>query len=108
VAPSHLGLGRSALAGSAPAWTRDEYTDLDTLEVRAEEIEKLWEKLLSEPIDVERVIVVAPTDCCDHPSRSANRERARARNAARKIITSAFPDSTHPSNPFVIMRSISG
>lgn len=33
-------------------------TDLEGLAVRAEETERLWEQLLSEPIDVERVIVV--------------------------------------------------
>ena len=47
------------LLGSAPGWTEhDADTDLEGLALRAEGTEKLWEQLLSAPIDVERVIVV--------------------------------------------------
>jgi uncharacterized damage-inducible protein DinB len=45
--------------GCAPAWTESaDDTDLDGLALRAEETEKLWEQLLSQPIDVERLVVV--------------------------------------------------
>jgi uncharacterized damage-inducible protein DinB len=47
------------LAGSAPAWVGgNESADLDQLEAWVEETEQLWERLLSEPVDAERVIVV--------------------------------------------------
>jgi uncharacterized damage-inducible protein DinB len=46
------------LAGSGPAWERDETPDLDQLTARVEEIEPLWERLLSNPIDTERMIAV--------------------------------------------------
>jgi uncharacterized damage-inducible protein DinB len=48
-----------ALLGKAPAWLKDDCeTDLEGLAKRAEETEELWEELLAEPIQVERVIVV--------------------------------------------------
>lgn len=48
------------LAGSAPAWVvdRDESADLDQLEARVEEMERLWERFLSEPLDSERLIIL--------------------------------------------------
>ncbi|HEY4027587.1 MAG TPA: DinB family protein [Candidatus Dormibacteraeota bacterium] len=48
------------LAGSAPAsQDGDESADLDELDARVEETGKAWERFLSEPVDAERVIVVA-------------------------------------------------
>jgi uncharacterized damage-inducible protein DinB len=48
-----------ALLGKAPAWLKDDGdTDLENLAKRAEETERLWEELLANPIDVDRVIVV--------------------------------------------------
>jgi uncharacterized damage-inducible protein DinB len=50
---------RQLLAGGAPAWVnRPEDADLDELAVWAEEAGQRWERLLSEPVDTERVIVV--------------------------------------------------
>ena len=47
------------LAGSAPAWVdSDESGDLDQLQARVEETERLWEQFLSQPVDAERVIIV--------------------------------------------------
>src|SRR5687768_6006276 len=47
------------LAGGAPAWVdRPEDVDLDELAVWAEEAGQRWERLLSEPVDTERVVVV--------------------------------------------------
>jgi uncharacterized damage-inducible protein DinB len=45
------------LFGTAPS-PRDENPDLAGLERRAQDNEKLWERLLAGPIDVERMIVV--------------------------------------------------
>ncbi len=48
-----------ALLGRSPAWMQDAADmDLDRLAGRAEESELLWEQLLEEPIDVNRVVVV--------------------------------------------------
>jgi len=48
-----------ALLGKAPAWiAEDGDTGLEGLAARAEESDRLWEELLAQPIDVERVIVV--------------------------------------------------
>lgn len=45
--------------GDGPAWVDgDEVVGLDQLEARVEETGQLWERILSEPIDPERVIVV--------------------------------------------------
>lgn len=50
-------LGR--LGGRAPAWLgSSEGADVDQLEDWVEETEQLWEQLLSEPVDAERLIVV--------------------------------------------------
>jgi uncharacterized damage-inducible protein DinB len=51
-------LGR--LSGSAPPWVmnREESTDLNQLEARVEETERIWEQFLSEPIDAERVLIL--------------------------------------------------
>ena len=47
------------LAGAAPAWVdRPEDAVLDELAAWAEEVGQLWERLLSEPVDPERVVVV--------------------------------------------------
>jgi uncharacterized damage-inducible protein DinB len=47
------------LAGGAPAWVdRPEDAVLDELAAWAEEAGQLWERLLSEPVDPERVVVV--------------------------------------------------
>ncbi|MGH2813427.1 MAG: DinB family protein [Actinomycetota bacterium] len=48
------------LAGSGPAWVadRDEGADLDQLKARVEEMGRLWERLLSEPLDAERLMVL--------------------------------------------------
>jgi uncharacterized damage-inducible protein DinB len=48
------------LAGGAPAWVDrpDDDADLDQLAAWAEEAGQLWERLLSEPVDAERVVVV--------------------------------------------------
>ena len=47
------------LAGGAPAWVdRRDDAELGELAARAEEAEQLWERLLSEPVDAERVVVV--------------------------------------------------
>ena len=47
------------LAGGAPPWVdRPDDADLDELAARAEEAGQLWERLLSEPVDAERVVVV--------------------------------------------------
>jgi uncharacterized damage-inducible protein DinB len=47
------------LAGGAPAWVdRSDDADLDELAAWAEEAGQLRERLLSEPVDAERVIVV--------------------------------------------------
>lgn len=48
------------LAGSAPDWAtrRDEKATLDELRARIEETDQLWEKLLSAPVDTERVIII--------------------------------------------------
>lgn len=48
------------LAGSGPAWAvdRDVGADLDRLAERVEEMEQLWQRFLSEPVDAERVIIV--------------------------------------------------
>jgi uncharacterized damage-inducible protein DinB len=48
------------LAGSAPAWLadRDENAGLDQLEVRVEEMGRLWERFLSEPVDAERLMIL--------------------------------------------------
>jgi len=47
------------MAGSAPSWVdSDESADLDQLDARVEEAQQLWEQLLSEPVDAERVILV--------------------------------------------------
>jgi uncharacterized damage-inducible protein DinB len=47
------------LAGGAPPWVnRPDDADLDDLAARAVEAGQLWERLLSEPVDAERVVVV--------------------------------------------------
>jgi uncharacterized damage-inducible protein DinB len=47
------------LAGGSPGWVdRPEDADLDELAVWAEEAGQRWERLLSEPVDTERVVVV--------------------------------------------------
>ena len=47
------------LAGGAPAWVdRPDEAELDELAVRTEEAGQQWERLLSEPVDAERVVVV--------------------------------------------------
>jgi uncharacterized damage-inducible protein DinB len=47
------------LAGGAPAWVdRPDDADLDELAARAEQAGQLWERLLSEPVDAEGVVVV--------------------------------------------------
>jgi uncharacterized damage-inducible protein DinB len=57
------------LAGSGPPWVDDEggsdpgdveaqSLDIDQLLSRVEETEKLWEELLSEPLDAERLILL--------------------------------------------------
>jgi uncharacterized damage-inducible protein DinB len=47
------------LAGDAPAWVdRPDDADLDELAAQAEEAGQLWERLLSEPVDAEGVVVV--------------------------------------------------
>jgi uncharacterized damage-inducible protein DinB len=47
------------LAGGAPAWVdRPDDADLEELAAWAEEAGRLWERLLSEPVDAERVVVV--------------------------------------------------
>jgi uncharacterized damage-inducible protein DinB len=47
------------LAGGGPAWVdRPNEAELDELAARAEEAGQLWERLLSEPVDAERVFVV--------------------------------------------------
>jgi uncharacterized damage-inducible protein DinB len=45
-------------AAHPPGWTVPDDADLDELAARAEEAGQLWERLLSEPVDAERVIVV--------------------------------------------------
>jgi uncharacterized damage-inducible protein DinB len=60
------------LAGSGPPWVDSdggmdpgdvdpESVDIDQLQSRVEETEKLWEGLLSEPFDAERVIILTGT-----------------------------------------------
>lgn len=57
------------LAGSGPPWVDSdggvdpgdvdpESVDIDQLQSRVQETEKLWERLLSEPLDAERVIIL--------------------------------------------------
>ena len=48
------------LAGGGPAWVDrpDDDADLEELAAWAEEAGQLWERLLSEPVDAERVVVV--------------------------------------------------
>jgi uncharacterized damage-inducible protein DinB len=47
------------LLGSGPAWLdQDESADLAELGTRVDETAQLWERLLAEPVDAERVIVV--------------------------------------------------
>jgi uncharacterized damage-inducible protein DinB len=47
------------LAGGAPAWVdRPDDAELDELAAWAEEAGQLWERLLSGPVDAERVLVV--------------------------------------------------
>jgi uncharacterized damage-inducible protein DinB len=49
-----------SLGGSAPAWLikREQSDDLDQLQARVEETERNWERLLAEPLDAERVIIL--------------------------------------------------
>jgi uncharacterized damage-inducible protein DinB len=47
------------LAGSAPAWVGgEESADLDQLDAWVEELERHWERLLSDSVDAERMIIV--------------------------------------------------
>jgi uncharacterized damage-inducible protein DinB len=48
------------LSGRAPIWAvdREESADLDQLEARVEETERIWEQFLAEPIDAERVLIL--------------------------------------------------
>lgn len=48
------------LADGAPDWVSEdgEGSDLDVLSARVEEMEPLWEKFLSTPVDAEKVFVV--------------------------------------------------
>ena len=48
------------LGGAVPDWliNREKSADLDQLQARVEETEGNWERLLAEPIDAERVIIL--------------------------------------------------
>ena len=48
------------LGGSAPAWVidRHESSDLAQLMARVEETERNWERLLAEPLDAERLLIL--------------------------------------------------
>jgi uncharacterized damage-inducible protein DinB len=48
------------LVGEAPAWAvdRDEGAGLDELEARVGELERSWERFLSEPFDSERIYIL--------------------------------------------------
>jgi uncharacterized damage-inducible protein DinB len=50
----------ASLTGVRPAWATDgnETDDLDQLEARAEETARLWEQLLGEPLDAERLLIL--------------------------------------------------
>lgn len=57
---SDAGYARRMADGEGPAWLDqwDELVDVDRLAARVEETAQLWERVLSEPVDAERVIVV--------------------------------------------------
>jgi uncharacterized damage-inducible protein DinB len=48
------------LTGVRPAWAADgnETDDLDQLEARADETARLWERILGEPVDAERLLML--------------------------------------------------
>ena len=48
------------LGGAAPTWliNREKSDDLDQLQARVAETEQNWERLLAEPIDAERLIIL--------------------------------------------------
>ena len=56
---SDAGYVRS-LSGNAPAWLIDraESADFEQLQQRVEETQRNWERLLAEPIDAERVLIL--------------------------------------------------
>ncbi len=56
---SDAGYVRS-LTGTGPTWLRDraESADFDQLHQRVEETEQNWERFLTEPLDVERVLML--------------------------------------------------
>lgn len=56
------------LTGARPAWATDgnETDDLDQVEARVDETAGLWERLLGEPLDAERLLVLekGEYECC--------------------------------------------